>query len=420
MTKKYKLDHIAKIEGHAGFVGSILDGKMEDAKLEVKIGIRLFERLVINRPFEDIPVMVARVCGVCPVVHHLTSIKALEKAMDIKPSVQTIKLRKIMQHGQLIHSHSLHVFFLALADFFKLKHDVDLIKKFPDYTETALKVRDYGNNIVRKIGGRAVHPVSSVVGGFLKLPSKETLQELLDEQKEVLKIVSELGELFSKLNYPNFERKTEYVTLQNKNEYAIYEGDVISNMGLKVEPSDYESHVEEIHKPFEVVKRVKRDGREIFVGALPRINNNYNKLSPGAKKLIKNSGFKFPNYNTFLNVFAQVVEIVHCIEETGEWLKELLDSKQTKAITDYKVKAGKGAGIIEAPRGILYHYYEVDKQGIVRNSNIITPTAQFISNLEKDVEAFFPQTKNMTNENRRRKIQMLIRAYDPCMTCTVH
>ncbi|GAG78359.1 unnamed protein product, partial [marine sediment metagenome] len=233
----------------------------------------------------------------------------------------------------------MHVFFLALADFFKLKHDVDLIKKFPEYTETALKIREYGNNIVRKIGGRAVHPVSSAVGGFLKLPSKEILQELLDEQKAALRIVSELGDLFSNLNYPDFERETEYVSLRNKNEYAIYDGNVISNMGLNVKSDDYEAHVEEIHKPFEVVKRVKRDGREIFVGALPRINNNYKKLSPAAKKLIKNSGIKFPSHNAFLNVFAQVVETVHCIEESGQWLKELLDSKQTKAMADYKVKA---------------------------------------------------------------------------------
>lgn len=420
MIKKFKIDHIDKIEGHAGFVGNIIDGKMDKAQYEVKMGIRLFERMVVGRPCEDIPVITARVCGLCPVVHNLTSIKALEKAMKIKPSEQTENLRKIMMFGQVIQSHSIHVYFLCLADFFKIRHDVDLIKKFPKYTDQALRVRHFGNELIRVIGGRTVHPVSSVVGGFLKLPDRLELEKLLIEQKEVIKVVQDLGMLFAKLNYPQFERESEYISLQNNKEYAIYDGNVVSNKGLNVVPNDYEKHIEEIHRPFEVLKRVKHQDREIFLGALARINNNQDKLSPAARKLIKNSKIKFPNYNSYYNVFAQVVEVVHCIEESGKYLKKILGKKYSKALNSYKIKAGKGGAIIEAPRGALYHYYELNNKGVVKYSNIITPTAQFISNIEEDIKAFYPNIDKASEEEKTLKIRMLIRAYDPCMTCSVH
>ncbi len=420
MIKKFKIDHIDKIEGHAGFVGHIIDGQMDKAQYEVKMGIRLFERMVIGRPYMDIPVITARVCGLCPVVHNLTSIKALEKAMNIKPSEQTEDLRKVMMFGQVIQSHGIHVYFLCLADFFKIRHDVELIKKFPEYTRKALRVRHYGNELIRIIGGRTIHPLSSVVGGFLKLPDRFELEKLLIEQKEVLKIVNDLGLLFSKLNYPQFERESEYISLRNNKEYAIYDGEVVSNKGLRVVPNNYEKHIREIHRPFELIKRVTHEDREIFLGALARVNNNKNKLSPLAKKLIRDSKIKFPNYNSFYNVFAQVVEIVHCIEDSGRYLRKILNKKYSTALKKYKVRAGKGGAMIEAPRGALYHYYELDDKGVVKHSNIITPTAQFISNIEQDIKLFYPNIHQASQAEKTRKIRMLIRAYDPCMTCSVH
>jgi coenzyme F420-reducing hydrogenase alpha subunit len=185
-------------------------------------------------------------------------------------------------------------------------------------------------------------------------------------------------------------------------------------------PNDYENHIREIHRPFEVLRRVKREDREIFVGALSRINNNQVKLSPVAKKLIKDSKIEFPNYNSFYNVFAQIVEIVHCIEESGKYLKKVIGNKYSKGLKKYQVRDGKGGAMIEAPRGALYHYYELDKKGVVKYSNIITPTAQFISNIEQDIKSFYPDIHKESDAEKTRKIRMLIRAYDPCMTCTVH
>lgn len=417
---EYKINHIDKIEGHAGFVGKMIDGKMDEAKLEIQMGIRLFERMVLKRPYEDVPVIVARVCGVCPVVHHLTAIKALENALDVSPSAQTIKLRKLMMFGQFIQSHSLHVYFLCLADFFNIKHDVDLIKKFPRFTEMALEIRDFGNELIRIIGGRTIHPVSSVVGGFLKLPDRQKLQKLHEKYQSSLQACTKMGELFTELEYPEFERETEHVALHNDNEYGLYQGNITSNKGLNVEPDGYEAEIKEIHRPYEVVKRVLRNQKSIFAGALSRINLNRDQLSPTAKKLWDGAGIKTPCYNSFYNVLAQVVEIIHCLEESDKLLGEILGAEYGPDRVEYELKSGKGAACIEAPRGTLYHYYELDDKGVVQAANIITPTAQFITNLEEDIKAYFPATTKMDKEEKERKIKMLIRAYDPCITCTVH
>ncbi|NQV13681.1 MAG: Ni/Fe hydrogenase subunit alpha [Parcubacteria group bacterium] len=417
---EFKINHIDKIEGHAGFVGKIIDGQMDEAKMELQMGVRLFERMVMNRPYEDVPVIVARVCGVCPVVHHLTAIKALENALDVTPSEQTIKLRKLMMYGQFIQSHSLHVYFLCLSDFFNIKHDVELIKKFPRFTEMALEIRDFGNELIRIIGGRTIHPVSSIVGGFLKLPDRAELKKLQDKYKSTLQACAKLGELFGELEYPEFERETEYVALSDKNEYGLYQGNIISNKGLNVEPDGYEAEIKEIHRPYEVVKRVMRNQKSIFAGALSRINLSHDQLSPLAKKLWDAAGIKTPCYNSFYNVLAQVVEIVHCLEESDRLLGEILSSEYGPDRVEFKFKNGKGAACIEAPRGTLYHWYQLSDKGVVEESNIITPTAQFITNLEEDVKAYFPATKKMDKAERERKIKMLIRAYDPCITCTVH
>jgi coenzyme F420-reducing hydrogenase alpha subunit len=270
------------------------------------------------------------------------------------------------------------------------------------------------------VGGRTIHPLSSCVGGFFRLPDVNELKKLAEAQKDVLEAAIKLGKLFAQLNYPKFKRETEYVALQNSKEYAIYDGYITSNKGLKVLPDDFEREVEEIHKPFEVVKRVRRLGRTIFPGAIARINLNHKKLNKEARKLLKDSKVEVPNYNSFYNVFAQVIEIVHCVEEAGIILRRILNKEFGRARKDFKLKAGKGAASIEAPRGTLYHYYKLNSRGIVTEANIITPTAQFISNLEEDIKAYFPKTKRLSKETKRRRLQMLIRAYDPCITCTVH
>lgn len=422
---KIIIDHIAKIEGHMGFVGHILKGNVAKAKLEVKEGARLIEGIIIGRNFIDAPLITSRICGVCPVVHNLCSIKALENAFNVEVSEGVKILRKLLLAGQILQSHSLHLFFLSLPDFFKLDHDIKFVEEFKEESRKATRIRSFADRIVETIGGRAIHPTSTKIGGFGKMPQKEELEKLLEESKKILNYAKDLAEIFKTLNYPKFERKTEFISLSAKNEYGFYEGEINASDEKPIPVKEFLPKIKEIQSPFDVVKRANYKGKSYMVGALARINNNKNQLNPKAQKLAESFFGKEISYNTFYNVFAQAVELVHFIEEIEQLLKNYLNANYSESdiVVKSEVEPTRncfGIGVCEAPRGILFHMYRVDKKGVIRDCNIITPTAQFLENLEQDLKVFLPDLKKMSEDERKRKIKMLIRAYDPCISCATH
>jgi sulfhydrogenase subunit alpha len=420
---KIRIDHIAKIEGHASFTADIVKGDVKGAQIKIEEGARLFEGIMKDRKDTELPELGSRICGVCPVVHNLTGFKALESAYNLAVQEPALSLRKLMMIGQLINSHALHLFFFSLSDFFGYKSDLELINEYPEKTHDAMKVRDVGNKIVEIVGGRAIHPLTACVGGMRKAPDLEKLKELLNNCKNVLPLTIKLGELFVNLKYPDFVRETNFVSLFNDSEYAIYDG----KMKIKdkiMEPKEFLAQVKEFQEKDKVAKRTRFNGKTYMVGALARLHNNKDKLNPEAKNLLEKASKKlpiFPVYNPFYNILAQAIELVHCFEESIKILERI--TVQEIKLSEIKIenKTGQGVGAIEAPRGTLF--YDVDvKDGITQNVNIITPTAQNIANLEADLEEFekIGEFKDLNQKQRQDKIKMLIRAYDPCVTCSVH
>ena len=417
---KIRIDHIAKIEGHASFTADIVRGDVKGAKVKIEEGARLFEGILRGRKDEEMPEIVSRICGVCPVVHNLTGFRALENAYDLQPDETSVLLRKLMMLGQLINSHSLHLFFFSLSDFFGFKNDLELINEYPEKTHDAVKIRDVGNKIVEIIGGRSIHPLTPSLGGLRKAPDSEKLKELLKDCKKILPLTFSFGELFIKLKYPDFYRKTSYVSLTHPDEYAVYNGVVkIDRLTMKTE--EFLMLVKEYQGPDKVAKRTKFAAKSYMVGALARLNNNRDNLNPEAKKLLEKSGLKFPVYNPFYNILAQAIEVVHCFEESIKLLELLLTGEIKISEPKITSRTGEGIGAIEAPRGTLFYIVKL-KDGIVEDVNIITPTAQNLANLEDDLEEFehIVGFKTLNHEQRADKIKMLIRAYDPCVTCSVH
>ena len=306
-----RINHINKMEGHAGFMASVIKGDVKSAKLEVHEGIRLIEGILIGRHYKDMPIIAQRICGICPVVHNLTSIKAVENAMGVKVTNETVNLRKLLEWGQIIHSHALHLFFLSLADFLDIENDLNLVKKYPEETKKAIKVREYGMAIVKIVGGRVVHPLTNETGGFKKVPKLEDIQKLISQSEEVLPVALELGEFFKKIKLPDFSRESEYVCLNKEGEYAIYDGDVISNKGLHIPVKKFEQNFQELQRPQEIIKRVKSDSESSYmIGAIARINNQSRKLDTVAEKYFESLGYKLPDYNPFHNILYQMVEVV--------------------------------------------------------------------------------------------------------------
>ena len=417
-----KLNHINKIEGHAGFMASVLSGDVKSAKIEVKEGIRLIEGILVGRHYTDMPIVAQRICGICPVVHNLTSIKSIENAMGVRVSNEAVNLRKLLELGQIIHSHCLHLFFLSLADFLDIDNDLKLVEKYPEETQKAIKLREYGMEIVKIIGGRVVHPLTNEVGGFKKVPKIEEVQKLIKQGEEALSTAFEVAEFFKGIKLPRFERETEYVCMDARGEYAIYDGDLISNKGLHIPVLKFEKNFHEFQRPKEVIKRVESDGKTSYmVGAIARVNNHHKKLNPKAKQYLDSLGFSLPDYNPFHNVLYQMVEVVHSIEESLRMLRLLINSNLENALTKkYEVREGSGEAAVEAPRVTLYSHVDIDSKGYVKNVNIISPTAQFLSHLEDDIRKYLPEILNLSDKDKEKKMRAFIRAYDPCISCAVH
>jgi len=429
-----KIDHIAKIEGHAGFAADIIDGRVDKARLEVQEGARLLEGILRGRDVYEVSQISARICGVCPVVHNLTSLKALEKALDIEISENTALLRQLMMLGQLINSHALHLFFFSLSDFFGIGKDLELIKKYPARAKDALLVRNFGNRLIEVIGGRSIHPLTPTIGGFLKLPDKQKLTELFKKTDRVLTSAENLAKLFLNLEYPDYIRTAPFVSLSQKPAYAIYDG-LIKISGEAVEaPAKFLEIVEQYQLTGSAVKRSLYQGKPFMVGAVSRLNNNATFLNPAAKKMFSAAKIRLPNFNPFYNIPAQALEIVHRVEESEKLLRKILSKDLTKndiAEKKHLVKtrlakikdATAGTAAIEAPRGTLYYFYEITPGGKIANCRIITPTAQNLARLEEDLKDYLPEilgTKNVCRADCQAKIKMLVRAYDPCLTCATH
>lgn len=420
LNMKLHINHVAKIEGHAGFVTEILKGDVRKAKIITQEGARLIEGIVIGRHFSQAPIITSRICGLCPVVHNLASIKAIESAFGIKPSEQTVDLRNLMIQAQIIYSHVLHFYFLTLPDFFDIENDITLVKKYPKETKMIFDIREWAIEIMKAVGGRMVHPIASEIGGFKVLPKKESLQRILDQYDDIIKKSEKIASFFSSLKIPKFKRETENLAIKKNGEYAFYEGAIVSSKGWSAEPKDFEKNIEELQIPYYMSKRVVHEYSSYMVGAISRINLNHKSLNPKAKKAMRTLKLKPPLYNTFANILCQVVENVHAVEQSQKIIVNLLKNGLAESNVSYKPAAGYGASAIEAPRGTLYHALRLDENGIITDYNIMTPTVQFLANLEDDINAYIPDLKNLSEEKRTIKIRSLIRAYDPCITCATH
>ena len=414
------IDHLAKMEGHAGLNAEIVRGRVDKAQIITKEGARLFEGILVGRRWDEPPSISSRICGICPIIHTITAAKAVEAAMDIEVTKQTELLRRIMLHSQMIHSHALHLYFLSLPDFLGIKNDLKMAAKYKIETKKAIAVRAIGVDLAKIIGGRTVHPLTPKVGGFYKLPDKKKLNKISKRISETIPLVIELAEIFARLDYPDFSRKSEYFALSSRWEYAIYKGCVQSSTGFCVYPKTFTKKIEEIQRPFELVKKTTHKGKTIMVGALARLNLNNERLNPKAKKFLLDSGIEVPTHNPFHNILAQAVELIHSFEELEKLIPRYMDTRLEKPSVPVKVKAGTGVAAAEAPRGTLYHAYEIDKKGYVKKANIITPTAQFLANLEEDLKAYIPTLEKLNKNKKEEMIKTLVRAYDLCIACATH
>lgn len=399
-------EFIARIEGHGNLT---IDWKKNKVRLNIHEGERLFEGMLVGRTAEEMHWITPRICGVCPTAHNLASLNALENALGVKPNQTTVLLRDLMQCGQIIQSHALHLFFLSLPDYLGIDRGTELAKKNPTAFKNALALKEASDTIVDLVAGRHTHPTTSTIGGFHKIPSKATLKKLLQKLENTEEAAQKTVELAAGLDYPKLKVDLELAAQEND---SIV---VVSSINIKGKKKssikNYKEDIEEEVKSYSTAKFGKYKGEEMLVGALARlaVYGNYDKKH------------QIDFANPFHNNLAQAIEIDYYHQKAQKIIKELLeiemDSKIVKSVAKPPLK---GIGFTEAPRGGLYHEVYLDEKGIIIEANIITPTVQNLTSIEKSAQALLVQTKNRSQKEMERLLIMLVRAYDPCITCSVH
>jgi len=420
MDHKITLDHVTKIEGHAKLQVVIKKNKVKDVKLTIFEGSRYFEGFMKGKKYNDISNIASRICGICSVVHTLCSLRAVENAYGIELSSQAKALRELLNIGGIIQSHVLHLYFLALPDYLGLSSAIDLAAKRREDVLRALKIKKAGNHIVFAVGGRDVHPISAVIGGFSRIPAKESMDNLLQELKDCKDDAWKTIELFASLDYPEFEMEKQLFAFQGDSYF--FSDKVVSCIGNKCLPTnDYEKHFKEYFKDGSTAEFAEHKGQSYMVGALARVVLNNHLLSGHTKKFVDTVIAK--KKNPYMNNLAQAIEIYEGIVKAIGLIEKLLyfglkDEEPAKV----SEKACEGIGAVEAPRGMLFHRYKFDKKGYSQFVNVTTPTTQNLQNIEDNIKGFIPQliSSGRSKDEIKLEIEKLIRAYDPCISCATH
>ncbi|MBN1507582.1 MAG: Ni/Fe hydrogenase subunit alpha [Sedimentisphaerales bacterium] len=424
-TVNINVHHVTRVEGHGNIVLNATSGKIEKLEWQVPEAPRFFEAMVRGRSYEDIQTIVSRICGICSITHSLASTKAVESAIGVQVSEQADKVRILMHYSEQLQSHILHIGYLAVPDFFGVPSVVPLVAKAPDAVKTIIRLHRLANEWSDLIAGRTTHPVTLKPGGLTKFPAEKQLRDLQDRLKKGmtdLKVVADVVVSVAS-NIPDFQRPTEYVSLKQDNPptYTFYHGDITStDYDGTVPVNDWKTVANEYVSDQSTAKWTKWHRGSYAVGALARFNNNAELLSPTAKVVARMFGLEKGNCNPFMNTVAQLVEAVHVVETSIEMIDALL----TKGIKPETVKvsprAGKASGCVEAPRGILFHEYEFDRKGNCVGADICIPTNQNHASIQEDFEKFVPEILDEPEDVIRHKLEMLVRSYDPCISCSTH
>lgn len=410
--KTINLNHICKIEGHADLALKIQNNKVQQCQLKAAEGARFFEALVINKPVQDIQEIVSRICGICSSAHSVASIQALENALGIQPPNQQKTIRELLMIGERIRSHTTHLYFLSLPDYYNVESALQLKQEHQDKINNALSLITLGNNIVETFGGREIHPFLEIN----KQPPNLDLESIKQQLEKSKPIVIKTINLFKSLKYPRLERETDYLSLHSPDDYASISGAIKSKINF--ETRDYKKHLRENIKEYATSKFVLKNNQPFQTGAIARINNNHDQLDKETKSQL--SALKLPLLNPFHNNIAQAIELLQAINKGIVLLTKLISngSKNFKP----NIKAGHGVSAVEAPRGTLFHEYKINQEGKITYCNIITPTTQNLNMIEKDITTLVNQalTQNKSQEQIISEIEKLIRAYDPCFSCSTH
>ena len=418
-SRTIKVDYLARVEGEAALYVKIKDNMVVDIKFKIFEPPRFFEAFLRGRSFNEAPDITARICGICPIAYQMSSVHAMEDAFGVTVDGQLRALRRLIYCGEWIESHTLHVYMLHAPDFLGYPDAIQMAKDYPDIVQRGLQLKKIGNEIVALIGGREIHPINARVGGFYKVPAKQELSPLAERLKWARDAALETVRWTATLNFPDFEQDYEFVALRHPEEYPFNEGRLVSNKGLDISVHDYDNHFIEEHVQHSNALRSVHKGRDsYFVGPLARYNLNFDRLSPLAQETARSVGLSNVCRNPFQSIIIRSVEVLYACDEALRIIEQY--EKPDKPALEIQPHAAVGFGCTEAPRGILYHRYRIDDNGVILDAKIVPPTSQNQKTIENDLWQFIPQHVKLSNDQLTLQCEQAIRNYDPCISCATH
>ncbi len=427
-TKHINVQHLTRVEGHGNIVVNVADGVIEKCEWQVPEAPRFFESMVRGRHYSEVARITSRICGICAVGHTLASVKATENALGIEISEQSYKLRELLKHAENADSHILHAYILVAPDLAGAPSVFPLVETMPEVVARALRLKRLCHEWGSLIGGRTTHPTTVVPGGLASVPTVKELAALKDKLIAAVPDLEATLETIKALapNIPAFDRPTEYMGLSSDDDYGLYDGEIQTVLpdGTKerYQVADYKLVTNEFVVAQSTAKYTRNKLDSYAAGALARFNNNYDMLRPEAKQAAEFLGLQPICTNPYMNTVAQVVEVVHDVYDSLRIIDELIESGVELEPLVLPTKYGRGSGSVEVPRGILFHEYEYDTDGICTFGNCIIPTNQNHNNIQHDFDVLVPELleADKGEDEMELALSMLVRAYDPCISCSTH
>jgi coenzyme F420-reducing hydrogenase alpha subunit len=418
-ARTIRVDTLARVEGEGAMLIKMAGERVSDVKLRIYEPPRFFEAFLRGRHFSEVPDIVARICGICPIAYQMSAVHAIERALGVQISPEVRMLRRLFYCGEWIESHALHVYMLHAPDFLGYEDAITMAKDHPEVVQRALRLKKIGNHLVTLLGGREIHPISAAVGGFYKVPDKNRLHELEEDLKWALDASVQTVRLTAGLEFPDFEQDYEFVALRHPSEYPFNEGRLVSNRGLDIDAAEYEDTFIEQHvKHSNALHSVIRGRGSYLVGPMARFNLNFDNLPEVARQAANDAHLKPPVKNPFRSIIVRSVELVFACAEALRICQEYEPPSEPRM--EAPSRAGVGQAITEAPRGILYHRYAIDDKGLIVTAKIVPPTSQNQKRIEDDLREYAPRLAGWPLKDATWKCEQAIRNYDPCISCATH
>ncbi|MBK2125208.1 Ni/Fe hydrogenase subunit alpha [Fangia hongkongensis] len=421
INKKIEVPILARVEGEGALDLEIKDGNITKCHVRIYEPPRYFEKFLEGREPNEIIDAVARICGICPMAYQMSVVTLMERAFDVEVTPWVHSMRRVMYLAEWMESHYLHTHILAAPDFLKYHSAIEMAKDFPNEVKRGVRLQHLGNDILKLFGGRSVHPGAIKVGGFYRAPKQSEINALIVRLEEGLVDAENVVKWFSKLPYPDveFEGLTQVALSDPTDAYPVITDQVVTSRGERFHIDQWDEYFHEFHAPQSTALHSTKDGKPYLTSPLSRFNLNFEKLPKEVKLLAESTGIQFPSNNIFHSILARSIECYYAIFEILRILRDY--QYPDKPYVDVTYKAGKAWGASEAPRGIQIDYFEFDSKGRATKIRITPPTAQNLACMEADLRQSLSKFGlDRSDDELRQHAEMVIRNYDPCISCSAH